>query len=173
MYCGISVVLQIFISSIVGWVSAKISYRMEIKKGIYEKRQELYTDIFLELEKLQKNPYLIFNNEDFIHALYQISARAKLYASKGILKTLNPFLDNIIERRMQYINLYESEKAMNELDNRIQEKEADSDYIKGSVEEEFCREAELYIENHVISENEIIKTIDNLSSQIRKELKTK
>ena len=86
---AISALVSIFIAGITGWISAKQAYRREIRKSVYEKRQELYIEVFELFEKLQNNPYLVYNYEQFIQPLNQIKA-TQIAITSCTLKTNNP-----------------------------------------------------------------------------------
>ena len=169
---AISALVSIFIAGITGWISAKQAYRREIRKSVYEKRQELYIEIFELFEKLQNNPYLVYNYEQFIQPFNQIKARTNLYASRKVLKILTPFNKRIKELWNKYYNLFESENALEELQNRQYEAELGGNVSDDQVEWKFQLEADMYEEKNLISGEEIADVLERLSKQVREELKT-
>lgn len=169
---AISALVSIFIAGITGWISAKQAYRREIRKSVYEKRQELYIEVFELFEKLQNNPYLVYNYEQFIQPLNQIKARTNLYASRKVLEILTPFNKRIKELWNKYYNLFESENALEELQNCKYEAELEGNVSDDQVERKFQLEADMYEEKNLISGEEIADVLERLSKQVREELKT-
>lgn len=167
-----SVVIPIVISGITGCISGILTYRKEIKKAIYEEKQKLYIDIISLLEQLQYKPQLIYDYEQFIQPLRQIRAKTNFYASRDVLEVLIPFNDRIMTLWHRYTDLFNSERALEELYNRQEyEKEIDGTSPE-QVEWEFQQQEGSYIEANLISKDEIIVFLNNLSMTIRSELKT-
>ena len=168
----INAAISIIVAAIVGWVSAKQSYNKGIRKTIYEERQKLYIETFELLEQLQHTPYIMFNTEKFVQPFRKIKARANLYASREVLDILKPFNDKIVDIRDRYIEAYESEAALKELEGRKLIAEESGDTTTEQVEWEFQQEADAFMERNVIHQDEIDEVLRKLAFQIRAELKT-
>lgn len=168
----ISSAIAIVVAAISGWISAKQSYAKEIQKSVYEKRDNLYVEIFDLLEHLHKSPFLLYNTKEFIIPLRGLKAKANLYASKEALAIFTPFYDKVLTIWTMYTDLYDSEKAEIELSNRKALLAEECNESPERIEYEFEQSAELFIENNLIAEDEITDILDRLAIQIRKELKT-
>lgn len=168
----LSGIISIVIAAITGWISGKQAYRKEIKKSIYEERQKLYIEIFSLMEQLQYKPYLIYNYEQFILPFRQIKAKTNLYASREVLAILIPFNDKVMALWNQYTELFESEEANKELQNRQEYEKEINGTSPDQTEWEFQQEADHYMETNLISKDEVIAFLNSLSTQIRSELKT-
>lgn len=165
-------IISIIIAAITGWISGKQAYRREIKKSIYEERQKLYIEIFSLLEQLQYRPYLIYNYEQFIQPFRLIKTKTNLYASREVLAILVPFNDKVMTLWNRYSELFDSEEAVKELQNRQEyEKEINGTSLE-QTEWEFQQEADHYMETNLISRDEVMGFLNSLSTQIRSELKT-
>lgn len=169
----VSAAISIIVAAITGWITAKQSYSREIKKSIHEERQKLYIEIFELLEQLQRFPYLIFNDDGFVQRFRTMSARTKLYASKKVLNIISPFIGDAMDTWKKYNELYRSEAAEQELHNRQYEAEETDGISAEQIEYEFDKEAELFMDQHIIPNDRTAKLLDVLSAQIRSELRTK
>lgn len=159
-----NIIVTIIISAISGYLSAKFSYNHEIKKKIYDERENTYIDLFKLIEKLKKNPFLVFNPTQFLTPFDEVKARLNLYASQEILNIIRPFNDRINEISEIYFNLFDSVEAENINAGRLE---------CGDVTElDLEYEVENYMDNNVIDETYVNEVFSNLISQIRKELKT-
>ena len=168
----ISTIISIVVSAAIGWFSAKQSYNKEIQKTIYEERQKLYIETFELLEQLQHTPYIIFNTEKFVQPFRKIKAKANLYASREVLDILEPFNDKTADIRDRYIDAYESEAALRELESRKLIAEESADATDEQIEWEFQQEADAFIEKNAFKQEEIDEVLRKLALQIRTELKT-
>lgn len=159
-----NIIVTIIISAISGYLSAKFSYNHEIKKKIYDERENTYIDLFKLIEKLKKNPFLVFNPTQFLTPFDEVKARLNLYASQEILNIIRPFNDRINEISEIYFNLFDSVEAENINAARLE---------YGDVTElDLEYEVENYMDDNVIEEEYVCEVFSTLISQIRKELKT-
>lgn len=168
----INSVIAIVVAAISGWISAKQSYAKEIQKSVYEEREKLYIEIFELIELLYKSPFLLYDTKKLIEPLRGLNAKANLYASKEILAIFTPFYDNVLLRWDKYIDLFDSEKAESELNNRKTLLTEEDGTSVERIEYEFEQEAELFMASHLIAEDEIVDILNRLATQIRVELKT-
>ena len=168
----ISAVISVVVAALTGWFTAKQSYRKEIKKTVYEERQKLYIELFSLLEKLQNRPFLIYNYEQFIQPFRLIKARTNLYASRKVLEILIPFNNRVMVFWNKYTELFESEDAEKELQARQDYAKETEGLSAEQIEWEFQQEAEMFMEQNLISEEEFTDMLNNLSTQVRSELKT-
>ena len=159
------VIITVFVAVMTGAISAKITYHREIKKKIYEEREKTYINIFNLVEKLKKNPYLVFNSRDFLEEFGEINDRMTLYASEKVIDIIKPLNDRIYSTAEEYFSLFDSVEGQQMKENLIKY-EAITDFELENAEI-------LYMENHVI-ESEYVETIlKQLIAQIRLELKIK
>ena len=168
----LSGIVSIIAAAITGWISGKQAYRKEIKKSIYEEKQKLYIEIFSLMEQLQYKPYLIYNYDQFIQPFRQIKAKTNLYASREVLAILIPFNNKVMAIWNRYTELFESEEANKELQNRQEYEKEINGTSPDQTEWEFQQEADHYMETNLISKDEVIDFLNSLSTQIRSELKT-
>ena len=167
----VSTVISTAFSVVAGWVSVKLTYNTEIKKTIYEKRQDFYVELFALFEQLQQEPELVYNSIKFIQPLRHIKAETNLYASREVLNITIPFYQEIMAVWKNYIELYESEKALKELSNR-QTIDKECGISPEETEWRFIQEAESYMAENLISDERINEFLNMLATQIRTELKT-
>jgi hypothetical protein len=168
-----NVIVPIIVAAATGWFSSKLAYRKEVKQTVYEKRQELYMEIFSMLEQLQRQPYLVFDYDRFVQTFYQMSAKAKLYASDNVLILLTPFIDEVLNTWDGYSDLFLSENAEIELQNRKENATKTVTCSIEQIEHEFNQDTDAYMERNLIPKEGIINLLDKLALQIRSELKTK
>lgn len=168
-----SAVISLLVAAISGRISAKQSYAKEIQKSIYKERENLYVEMFRLLEQLQKSPVLLYNTKEFVNPLRGLNAKANLYASKEVLVIFSPFYDRILTIWDKYTDLYDSEKAETELNNRKALFAEEGNESPERIEYEFVQDTELFMENHLIAESETADILNRLAIQVRRELKTK
>ena len=72
----------------------------------------------------------------------------------------------------KYTELFESEDAEKELQARQDYAKETEGLSAEQIEWEFQQEAEMFMEQNLISEEEITDLLNNLSTQVRSELKT-
>lgn len=142
----ISSLITIIVAAVSGWISAKQSYSKEIQRSVYEEREKLYIEIFELFELLHKSPFLLYNTKKLIEPLRGLNAKANLYASEKVLAIFTPFYDNVLARWDKYTDLYNSETAESELNNRKALLCKDGDTSAEKIEHEFEQEAALFME---------------------------
>ena len=160
----IEAIITIVIAAITGYISSKIAYNREIKRRIYDEREKAYIALFEFVEKLKKNPFLIYNSTEFLIPFGEIKAKLNLYASQEVLNIVTPLNDNINEISKKYFEFFDSVEAHRTKEARLEQEDA--------TELELLREEEVYMENNVIDKVYVNEVFSNLISQIRKELKT-
>jgi hypothetical protein len=129
----------------------------------------LVTYILLGIFRYGLFYFIMFN---LIIQSAQIKARTNLYASRKVLEILTPFNKRIKELWNKYYNLFESENALEELQNCKYEAELEGNVSDDQVERKFQLEADMYEEKNLISGEEIADVLERLSKQVREELKT-
>lgn len=172
MSTTINIISSGIIAAISGCISAKLSYSKEIKRSIYLEREKLYIEMFNLLEHLKESPYIMYDTEQFVYPLRNIKTKANLYASESVLEIITPFYERILNVWNKYVDMFDSEKAEMELQNRKTENTYNNASSSEQVELEFEREAEMYMKRHLLSDDEIADTLNKLSTKIRLELKT-
>lgn len=154
----INIIITIIISAISGYLSAKFSYNHEIKKKIYDERENTYIDLFKLIEKLKNNPFLVFNANQFLTPFYEIKARLNLYASQEILNIISPFNHKINEISESYFKLFDSVEAENVNAARLE---------YGDVTElDLEHEIENYIENPITYINTLGVDLDSIFKEV-------
>lgn len=161
----LNIILAIIVSAISGYASAKLAYKNEIRSKVYNEREKTYISLFEIIDKLNNNPFFVFNYAEFQIPFGNIKARLKLYASKDVLNIIVPFSSKVDEVSKAYFDLFDSPKAHDVKTHRL-------DYL-GATELELEQEEELYMENHVMDKEYVAEVFLSLIIQIRHELKTK
>ena len=90
------------ISAITAWFSTKIAYLNEVQKRVYDERERTYIILFELIEKLKRNPYLVFNSTDFLIPFGELNAKLKLYASQNVINMVSPLYDKICDISEKY-----------------------------------------------------------------------
>lgn len=167
-------VVSIVFAAVTGYIAAQQAYKGEIKKSIYEKREKLYVDLFTLLDSLQRNPGIMYNYSKFITEYKQIRAKSYLYASDEVLRLLIPFNDKLSHYWQTYEKLYSDNEINREIDKRLYEAEENGQtFIRDEIEYILNQEEERFIEENQLSIGSIQEIMQDLSLQIRKELKSK
>lgn len=160
----IEIIITIVIAAMTGYISSKIAYNREIERRIYDEREMTYIALFKLVEKLKRNPFLVYNSTEFLIPFGEIKAKLNLYASQEVLNIVAPFNDSINEISNKYFELFGSVEAHRVKEARLEQEDA--------TELELLQEEELYMENNVIDKVYVNEVFSNLIFQIRKELKT-
>lgn len=160
-----SILTPAAISAITAWFSTKIAYLNEVQKRVYDERERTYIILFELIEKLKRNPYLVFNSTDFLIPFGELNAKLKLYASQNVINMVSPLYDKICDISEKYFDLFDSAEGQRIKENFIEHENA--------TEYELQNNEELYMENNVIDSEYVKKVLNDLIYQIRKELKTK
>lgn len=158
------VISTIIIAAITGYISSKIAYGREIERRIYIEREMVYVDLFELLEKLKRNPYLVFNSIKFLDPFVKLKARLNLYASQEIIDIISPLNDKICDISEEYFARFDSIEGEMIKENRIE--------YENTTELELQQEEVLYMEKNVIDSIYVEDVLCCLISQIRQELKT-
>lgn len=159
-----NIIIPVFISAITGYASSKFAYNKEIKRKIYDEREKTYIDLFDLVEKLKRNPSLIYNSAEFLTPFREIRARLNLYSSQNVLDIVTPLNNRIDDIFKKYSEMYDSPEAHTRNETRLK--------YDDLTELEFYQEEERYKEENVIDEEYVNGVFLSLISQIRKELKT-
>lgn len=167
-------VLSMIIAAITGWITARQTYKGEIKKSVYEEREKLYVELFSILDNLHRHPDILYDFSKFIMEYKLIWAKANLYASEDVLHVMRPFNVKLNEYWNRYNTIYSDEQIEREIQRRLYEDEQEGNNIQRSeIEFLINQEEEYFLRNNLINPEDIQKLMEALSYQIRKELMTK
>lgn len=160
----VNTIITIFVAIFTAKITTQITYNSEIKKSIYQEREKAYILLFQMVEKLNRNPYLIYNFADFIIPLRKLKARLNLYASQKVLDIITPLNEKICDSSEKYSELFNSPEALDIRNSRLENGEI--------TELELQHEEEIYMDNNVIERKFVEEIFLDLITQIRSELKT-
>ncbi len=162
------------VSVIVAYLTAKLTYRNEIGKNLYEKRQKIYFELFERLDKLKKNKYLIYNYT-FIIELNELKPSIYLFAGKKVKNEFESLYRSIEIAYQKYTELFESEEQINRENGMMEEERISKGYsyeeAKAYVEEIILKEKEHFMYNHCISEKDLLMQITRIVSRMRIDLR--
>lgn len=161
----INAIISIIVAGITGYFSAKITFKVEIKRKIYTEREETYIELFKLVDQLRHNPYLVFNSNDFLCPFKEVKARLNLYASRDVHNIITPLNEIILDISSKYFELFDSPEALSVKEARIEH--------DGVTEAELQQEEELYLDQNVIDKSFVEKVLIDLIAKIRQELKIK
>lgn len=151
------------VAGIISFITTKNTFKYEIKRKIYDEREETYILLFNLIDQLRNNPFLVFNTNDFLKPLNEAKARANLYASQEVLDIIKPLNNKIIEISNEYFQKYCSLDSINYHD--------DCKEYEGTTDADLIQEEEEYIEQNVIDISFVENVLGNYVLQIRQELK--
>lgn len=167
-------VMSVIMAAITGWITARQTYRGEIKKSVYEEREKLYVNLFSILSNLQRYPDILYDYSKFIMEYKLIWAKTNLYASEDVLHIMQPFNLKLNEYWNRYNTIYSDEQIEREIEKRLYEDEQEGNNRQRSeIEFLINQEEEYFLKNNQINPADVQKIMEALSYQIRKELMTK
>lgn len=155
----ISAVISLIVAGITSWFSAKLAWKSEIKKRLYDKREEAYYNLFDLMLLLRDNPCFLFNYEQMISPFMELRTQLNMYASHHLIELLEPFYNKMCSIYSEYANRFEADKY------------ACCEENESSIELQTLEEN--YEEAHKIPVNEIIDIQGKLISIMRKDLGNK
>ena len=170
----LSALIATVIAIITGWITARQTYKGEIKKSVYEEREKLYVDLFNILDNLQRHPDILYDSLNFVTEYKLIWAKVNLYASEDVLHIMQSFNVKLNEYWNRYNTIYSDEQIEREIEKRLYEDEQEGKCTQRSeIEFLINQEEEYFLRNNQINPADIQKIMETLSYQIRKELMTK
>lgn len=161
----ISGLLSILVAVFTALITSKLTIRQEEKRIVYEKREKVYTDLFNILFLLKDDPYLIYNNPDFIKPLSDLRTHLNLFASQAVLNILEPFYDEAKETAFSYWGKFNGEEYEKLKQMKLE--------YGGFTELDIENEEEEYRESHLIDNQFIEITISQLVEEMRKDMGVK
>lgn len=159
-----NVLVPCVIAIITTVITARVTLAKEIKKSIYDERKLLYENLLQEMTRLAADRSFMFCS-DYIYELERLKTQLDCVASKGVLKIINPVVEEICLKNHKHYELFCSPEATSLQDSRKECGEVDDLQLQ--------QEEELFIERNLIDSKTIEKVIMLLKEQIRKEIKTK
>lgn len=131
------------ISAAVAWLTAKWGWRKSIK----EKRIPIYKEVLELLGKLKDDPYLVYNNTQFVTPLNSLKSGLNLIASQKVIDVLNPFYEMVNETASAYWERFNGAGYEQYRENRMQ--------YDGATEVEMENEEDEYAEQHLLAEEKV------------------
>lgn len=141
-------------SGLVAWVTAKRTLKYEIKRNVYEKREEVYYGVFQYMLQLITDPTIIFSNVNN-EKLKDLHIKMGMYGSEKINNVWNKFYHLINGRYIAFSKYMDNVEKDSALINIIQEVE------------------DHYIDKNKLDKQELEQYIKNLVDLMRKNLGTK
>ena len=161
----ISAVLSLIVAVITAIATSKLTLKQDVKKRIHQKQEEAYISCFDLLQALKDNPYLVFNYVQFYKPFCTLRTKLNLFASKEVVKTLEPLYRKIVEIFETYQSLFDGEEyEMRNLARAEQE---------GLTEADFENEKDHYMENHLIDASFVVSVMVDIVAAMRKDLGTR
>lgn len=149
------------ISAAVAWLTAKWGWRKNIK----EKRIPIYKEMLELLGKLKDDPYLVYNNTQFVTPLNNLRSALNLIASQKVIDVLNPFYEMVNETASAYWELFDGAGYEQYRANRIEH--------DGATELELERDEERYMELHLLDPKKLEDIMLNLIDIMKTEIGTR
>lgn len=161
----ISGLLSVFIAVITALITSKLTIRQEEKKIVYEKREKVYTDLFNLLFLLKDDPYLVYNNPQFLKPLSDLRTHLNLFASQAVLNILEPFYDEAKKTAHSYWGEFGGEEYEKLKQMKLE--------YGGFTELDIENEEEAYRESHLIDSQFIEDTLSQLVAEMRTDMGVK
>jgi hypothetical protein len=164
----------VFISVVVAWITAHLTYRNEISKKVYGKREKVYIECFSLLEELRSDRNMVFENT-FFDKFNEIKPRIKMYSSNKMIELVTNFFNELATIK----NKFDIEdKAFNERYTEYPPNGRDelemSDNTEGTLNyEEYKIAKDKYCYNNMPDKGFIDEKISEIITEIRKSMKTK
>ena len=114
---------------------------------------------------MKDDPYLIYNNPDFIKPLSDLRTHLNLFASQAVLNILEPFYDEAKETAFSYWGKFNGEEYEKLKQMKLE--------YGGFTELDIEKEEEEYRESHLIDNQFIEITISQLVEEMRKDMGVK
>ena len=155
--------LPFIIAIITAIITSKITIREEVKKQVYERREDLYIKLFDLLVMLSDNPYSVFNHKDFIMPLRNLRSELNLFASNDLINSFEP-LYNIINKTFIDYTVKIDETYLMSLDARKE---------NGETNDDFEREQDEYQKHNLIDENTVMTCKKEIIDIMRNDMGTR
>lgn len=149
------------ISIATSWLTSKRSWKSEVNKRKYDKREDAYYKLFDLLQVISDNQCYIFNYDEVIAPFKELRTVLNMYASSELLGFLEPFYEKVLDIYEEYADRFCTE----EYEVTCVARKAD-----GEDESDFEREQEEYMEAHRIPDAEINEIRRKLIEIMRKDL---
>lgn len=149
-----------------GVIAAKSSRQNDIQKLLREERLHLYTEFFKIVERIRKDPFLVFNDEYF-NLFESYKTRLRLLASNNVVQEYEKFFLYIDKK----LNLYKEFS----FENNPFSDEEHTDWTTNEngdllIELEFNDKCEQYKNSNVPTKKELKLFADNLYDTMREDL---
>lgn len=102
----VSGLVSLVVAVLTAIITSKQAIKQEVKKAIYAKREDTYICLFNLLNVFKDNPYLVYNQDQFVQPLSDLRTKLSLFASKNVLKTFEPFYSMVKDIATAYLNEY-------------------------------------------------------------------
>ena len=157
--------LGVILSIILAIVTSKLTLRQEVKKRIYERREQVYIKCFDLLQEVKDNPYLVFNNKEFFIQIKGLRTELKLFASNDVIEIIEPFYEKAKKTIEEYWVLFDGEEYETQKNARMEH--------DNLTELDFKQEEENYMRSHFIDKVFVETTITSLVLAMRKDMGTR
>lgn len=170
----IIVLIGAIISIIVAYFTSKITYNAEVNKLLHEKRQEVYINLFIKLDELCRNRFLMYDDK-YISEIRLLKPSVLLFSSREMIDIVGKIYDSIEDRYNYYMKLFKDECAFNRERGMIDEERINNNYTleEAKIHVEFIinREEDEYIEKNCLDEKELLGYMKSIIKQMRIDLK--
>lgn len=164
-------VWNLAISAVVAFCTSKFTYRGEIKKELYMKKQDIYLKLFEVLDNLLKDRNLIVNNE-FNLEIRNMRHRVYMFSADNIRENFDELFYEIKSNNDKFKSRFESEEAIKHYIDLI---EHDLGVIREQevilyLEKYTESDIQKFIDEECIDEEELNKKINNIIRLMKKDL---
>ena len=132
---GVSLLLSITTA----FITSRFTLRQDVKKRIYDKREETYISLFDLLQKLNDDHSIYCNTIEFYKPLMDLRVKLNLYASAKLIKVFEPFYNTIKSEYERYMELFDGPE--------YEQRKANLMEYEGQTEIDFEHEIECYLAN--------------------------
>lgn len=158
-------ICSLIVSIVVAFATSKLTLRHDMKKRIYEKREEVYIECFELVQAIKDDPNLIFNNAEFFTPFCTLRSKLNLFASQEVLDIIEPLYVKIKEAIEEYWSFFDGAEYEVYKQNE-EEYNSKTELDVHNVEQAYC-------EAHMLDANFVENTISMMVSAMRKDMKTR
>ena len=170
------VLIASLLSMIVAYVTSRWTYSNEIGKNLYEKRQNLYLEVFELLYSVKIDNIRMIDEKLYLE-LEKIYPRVIMFSSSEFKKKFQIFLDNLKESYKAYSDKFLSKEFIKNQTNLIEYKREQENISREEAERLIEEEAENqryeFLSEEFIRSDNFEKFILEITEIMRSDLKNK
>lgn len=164
----ITAIITVCVSVITAFFTSSITFRKEINKQLYQRREDIYIELFSILEKLNKDPYLVFNAAKMVKPLEEIYLKTEIFASKQVRQDVKLLYEKVTKIFNDYCDKFDGEENWSIEQARLEEGDVTEMGLQ-QEEENYCTDK---FESEQI-EKTVKKLYRRIVSSMRKDMRTR